>query len=308
MARSLKHSASTVGPRIHGKAERDSRNQEYAGKSYRIPTSSDFSTDPKPSGLPWGSFNIAHFVAQRQEANSRRSGGRGTYSGSDGFAKTAKEIAAVMERQGGLLEAMSAWLRGIQCLASAGNETAPDESFTNPPSPPRYGDTRPNTPTRYETVAHPTQEAIASAQPSKDKPAEPSRTGIASDSNESSPNESSTQLDNRTSCGTAQTRRQGVGYCLRRKRVQSGGVAKNKKRVTSWYTRVSSVGDGTNLGQPKNLATADHSKFSFLKGCDQRALDVESSGVELTADSVVESIVWRAEDETLEYTFSHARE
>lgn len=159
-----------------------------------------------------------------------------------------------------------------QCLASTGNETAADESFTNLPSPPRYGDTRPNTPTRYETVAHPTQEAVASAQPSKDKPAEPSSTGIASDSNESSPNESSTQLDNRASYVIAQTRRQGVGYCLRRKRVQSGGVAKNKKHVTSWYTRVSYVGDSTNLGQPKKLATADHYKFSLLKGYDQRAL------------------------------------
>ncbi|KAI8657388.1 BZIP domain-containing protein [Fusarium keratoplasticum] len=68
------------------KAERDSRNQEYAGNSYRIPNPGDFSTDPEPSGLPWGSVNIAHFVARGQEVESRRSSGRGTYSGDDGFA------------------------------------------------------------------------------------------------------------------------------------------------------------------------------------------------------------------------------
>ncbi|KAJ3469872.1 hypothetical protein MRS44_003937 [Fusarium solani] len=68
------------------KAERDSRNQEYAGNSYRIPNSGDFSADPEPPGLPWGSLNIAHFVARGQEAENWRSGGRGTYSGSNGLA------------------------------------------------------------------------------------------------------------------------------------------------------------------------------------------------------------------------------
>ncbi|KAM5342694.1 hypothetical protein ACJ41O_013660 [Fusarium nematophilum] len=68
------------------RAERDSRNQEYAGNSYRIPTASDFSTEAEPSGLPWGSVNIGHFVTRGQEAESRRSSGRGTYSGDDGFA------------------------------------------------------------------------------------------------------------------------------------------------------------------------------------------------------------------------------
>lgn len=38
----------------------------------------------------------------------------------------------------------------------------------------------------------------------------------------------------------------------------------------------------------------------------RRREGVESSGVELPADSVVESVVWRVDHETLEYTFSHA--
>lgn len=85
----LQRTNRTVGEKAREskeKAERDSRNQEYAGNSYRIPNPGDFSTDPEPSGLPWGSVNIAHFVARGQEAESRRSSGRGTYSGDDGFA------------------------------------------------------------------------------------------------------------------------------------------------------------------------------------------------------------------------------
>ncbi|CAM1508477.1 Fc.00g053250.m01.CDS01 [Cosmosporella sp. VM-42] len=67
------------------KAERDSRNQEYAGNSYRIPSPSDFSSENELSGLPWGSVNMQHFLSRGHEAESRRSSGRGTYVGDDGF-------------------------------------------------------------------------------------------------------------------------------------------------------------------------------------------------------------------------------
>ncbi|KAF5660593.1 SRP40-suppressor of mutant AC40 of RNA polymerase I III [Fusarium heterosporum] len=69
------------------KAERESRNQEYAGNSYRIPSSSDFSSHADPSGLPWGSMNIGHFVGRSQEAESRHSSSRrGTNSADESFA------------------------------------------------------------------------------------------------------------------------------------------------------------------------------------------------------------------------------
>ncbi|KAJ4250593.1 hypothetical protein NW762_011852 [Fusarium torreyae] len=69
------------------RAERDSRNQEYAGNSYRIPSVSDFSSHAEPSGLPWGSMNIGHFVGRSQEVESRHSSSRrGTHSADDSFA------------------------------------------------------------------------------------------------------------------------------------------------------------------------------------------------------------------------------
>jgi hypothetical protein len=67
------------------KAERDSRNQENAGNSYRTPASSDIRTEPDLSGLPWGSVNLCLFVSKGHEAESRRSSGRGTFVGDDGF-------------------------------------------------------------------------------------------------------------------------------------------------------------------------------------------------------------------------------
>ncbi|KAH6892050.1 hypothetical protein B0T10DRAFT_283755 [Thelonectria olida] len=60
------------------RAERDSRNKEHAGNSYRIPSPSDFSSE-EVSGLPWGSVNFGHFIARGQEAASRQSSGPGTY-------------------------------------------------------------------------------------------------------------------------------------------------------------------------------------------------------------------------------------
>ncbi|KPM41621.1 hypothetical protein AK830_g4890 [Neonectria ditissima] len=67
---------------VKERAERDSRNQEYAGNSYRIPSPSDFGNE-EPDGLPWGSVNFAHFVARGQETTSRRSSARETYTGDE---------------------------------------------------------------------------------------------------------------------------------------------------------------------------------------------------------------------------------
>ncbi|KAH7109357.1 hypothetical protein EDB81DRAFT_929811 [Dactylonectria macrodidyma] len=61
------------------RAERDSRNQQYAGNSYRIPTPSDFSSEEP--GLPWGSVNFGLVMTRGQKAASRRSSGRETYTG-----------------------------------------------------------------------------------------------------------------------------------------------------------------------------------------------------------------------------------
>ncbi|KAG7435997.1 hypothetical protein Forpi1262_v002541 [Fusarium oxysporum f. sp. raphani] len=69
------------------RAERDSRNQEYAGNSYRIPSVNDFNSYSDPSGLPWGSMNIGHFAGRSQEAESRHSSSRrGAHSADDSFA------------------------------------------------------------------------------------------------------------------------------------------------------------------------------------------------------------------------------
>ncbi|KAH7166219.1 hypothetical protein EDB81DRAFT_279624 [Dactylonectria macrodidyma] len=66
--------------------ERDSRNQEYAGNSYRIPSPSDFSSEEP--GLPWGSVNIGLASVRGQGTASRRSSGRETYNGDEVFAST----------------------------------------------------------------------------------------------------------------------------------------------------------------------------------------------------------------------------
>ncbi|KAF7553638.1 hypothetical protein G7046_g7045 [Stylonectria norvegica] len=67
------------------KEERDSRNMEYAGNSYRIATPSDISSEQELSGLPWGSVNLRHVLSRGHEAESRRSSGRDTYVGEDGL-------------------------------------------------------------------------------------------------------------------------------------------------------------------------------------------------------------------------------
>ncbi|OAA52021.1 hypothetical protein NOR_00614 [Metarhizium rileyi] len=68
------------------KAERELRNQEHAGNSYRIPSPSDFNLGCEPSGLPWGSVSWGLVVSRGHEAQSRRSSGRGTYIGDDPYS------------------------------------------------------------------------------------------------------------------------------------------------------------------------------------------------------------------------------
>lgn len=75
------------------RAERDSRNQEYAGNSYRVPESSDYGADSELSGLPWGSVSFAHFSTHGNEAGSRRSSARETYVGDDGYANNAYDAS-----------------------------------------------------------------------------------------------------------------------------------------------------------------------------------------------------------------------
>ncbi|KND93568.1 hypothetical protein TOPH_01859 [Tolypocladium ophioglossoides CBS 100239] len=66
-------------------AERESRNQEHAGNSYRIPVVTDVSRNQELSGLPWGSLNWSLVLARGHEAESRRSSGRGTYVGDEPY-------------------------------------------------------------------------------------------------------------------------------------------------------------------------------------------------------------------------------
>ena len=66
------------------KAEREMRNQENAGNSYRIPTADDFLNDTELSGLPWGSISFGHVVSRGHETEAQRSSGRGTFVGDEG--------------------------------------------------------------------------------------------------------------------------------------------------------------------------------------------------------------------------------
>ena len=59
------------------------RNQQHAGNSYRIPSGEDLAAGIDP---PWGGFNLPHCIARGHEAESRRSSGRGTYTGDDGYS------------------------------------------------------------------------------------------------------------------------------------------------------------------------------------------------------------------------------
>ncbi|KAI1377397.1 hypothetical protein F4677DRAFT_56309 [Hypoxylon crocopeplum] len=61
------------------KAERETRNLENAGSSYRLPSSDEIAGDDglDLSGLPWGSLSMKHVIARGHETESRRSGGSG---------------------------------------------------------------------------------------------------------------------------------------------------------------------------------------------------------------------------------------
>ncbi|PNP55135.1 hypothetical protein THARTR1_04824 [Trichoderma harzianum] len=61
------------------RAEREAKDKENAGNSYRIPEPDDVDTEPEPSGLPWGSVSLSHIVSRGHEAESRKSSGQGTY-------------------------------------------------------------------------------------------------------------------------------------------------------------------------------------------------------------------------------------
>ncbi|KAI2641842.1 hypothetical protein GGS26DRAFT_21798 [Hypomontagnella submonticulosa] len=61
------------------KAERETRDLQHAGSSYRLPSSDEIAEDDGVdlSGLPWGSLSMTHVLARGYEDESRRSGGSG---------------------------------------------------------------------------------------------------------------------------------------------------------------------------------------------------------------------------------------
>ncbi|PHH81200.1 hypothetical protein CDD80_35 [Ophiocordyceps camponoti-rufipedis] len=75
------------------KAERESRNQQHAGNSYRIPVGTDIAADHELSGLPWGSMSLGLVVSRGHEAESLRSSGRGTYVGDEPYASPHSHYA-----------------------------------------------------------------------------------------------------------------------------------------------------------------------------------------------------------------------
>ncbi|GAO17026.1 uncharacterized protein UV8b_03160 [Ustilaginoidea virens] len=98
------------------KAERELRNQEHAGNSYRIPSPTDFTLDTESSGLPWGSINWGVVISRGHEIQSQRSSGRGTYVGDEHYQ------AAQLTAHGGGLQ--QAWSYG----SSSGEEAYYDEA------------------------------------------------------------------------------------------------------------------------------------------------------------------------------------
>ncbi|KAJ3579297.1 hypothetical protein NPX13_g1265 [Xylaria arbuscula] len=59
------------------RVERDDRNQENAGGSYRVPDANDLGPgDEELSGLPWGGINMMHVVARGHESETRRGSAR----------------------------------------------------------------------------------------------------------------------------------------------------------------------------------------------------------------------------------------
>ncbi|KAJ2990303.1 hypothetical protein NUW58_g3019 [Xylaria curta] len=61
--------------------ERDDRNQEHAGSSYRVPDAGTLAPDDDDlSGLPWGGVNIRHVVAQGHDSETRRNSALDTHT------------------------------------------------------------------------------------------------------------------------------------------------------------------------------------------------------------------------------------
>ncbi|KAI0544104.1 hypothetical protein F4679DRAFT_60063 [Xylaria curta] len=59
------------------RAERDDRNQENAGSSYRVPDAGELAPDDDDlSGLPWGGVSMRHVVARGNESETRRGSAR----------------------------------------------------------------------------------------------------------------------------------------------------------------------------------------------------------------------------------------
>ncbi|OAA71571.1 hypothetical protein ISF_02122 [Cordyceps fumosorosea ARSEF 2679] len=83
------------------KAERDARNLEHAGNSYRIPGgAADVLGDSgAPSGLPWGGVHLGHVVARGHEAESRR--GRHTHAGDDSSNPSSNGYSLTAASYGG---------------------------------------------------------------------------------------------------------------------------------------------------------------------------------------------------------------
>ena len=72
------------------KAERDSRNQEHAGRSYRVPDGDSLGDDDGDlSGLPWGGINMRHVVVRGHESE-RGSGRDDSYGIQDPAAAAAQ--------------------------------------------------------------------------------------------------------------------------------------------------------------------------------------------------------------------------
>lgn len=72
------------------RADRDAQNQQHAGNSYRIPSGGDLRDHPEGlSGVPWGSLDFSH-VYTRSRDESRRSSGRDTHMGEDGYRSASQ--------------------------------------------------------------------------------------------------------------------------------------------------------------------------------------------------------------------------
>ncbi|KAJ3486483.1 hypothetical protein NLG97_g6604 [Lecanicillium saksenae] len=84
-------SCSTLGKKVKeskAKAERDARNLEHAGNSYRIPTFHDILGDVALSGLPWGSVSLGCILTRGLAAGSGSSSERQTcIDGDNNFSR-----------------------------------------------------------------------------------------------------------------------------------------------------------------------------------------------------------------------------